>query len=256
MGKLALKAKHRLICGDCTDAAVVDRVMGGEKASAIVTSPPYNQNLETFKPSGMQKESPSFVNRMASAYQDSKPEQEYQDEQVTLLTMLAGFMTPTGSIFYNHKIRYRDKHIVSPLEWLTRLPFAIRQEIIWDRGSSITLNARMFIPADERIYWIRVGDDFTFNDEVEIKSWSTVWEVAARNEVRDSAAFAVEIPTRCIKASTQSGEVVLEPYCGSGTTLIAAHRLNRRCFGCEIEPKYCDVILKRAEAEGLTCTQL
>jgi adenine-specific DNA methylase len=48
-------------------------------------------------------------------------------------------------------------------------------------------------------------------------------------------------------------ELILDPFLGSGTTLIAAHRLGRRCFGCEIEPRYADVILRRAEAEGLEC---
>lgn len=52
--------------------------------------------------------------------------------------------------------------------------------------------------------------------------------------------------------SSQSGDLVIDWFLGSGTTLIAAHRTGRRCYGCEIEPRYADVILRRAEAEGLT----
>jgi DNA modification methylase len=247
--------KHRLLVGDCTDSAAVARLMDGERASLIVTSPPYNQKLDTFKPSGMQKEHPAFVQRMADAYQDDMPEEEYQDHQVAILEMLRGYVTPNGSIFYNHKIRYRDKRVVSPMQWLLRLSFPIRQEIIWDRGTSITLNARMFIPADERIYWLRVGDDFTFNDEPEIKAYSTVWEVGAVNEIKASAAFATEIPTRCIRAASDIDDIVLDPYCGTGTTLIAAHREGRAGYGIERDPRWADVILKRAEAEGLTCVK-
>ena len=238
---------HRLLCGDCTVRENVERLMGGEKAQLVVTSPPYNQNLETFTPSGMQKESPKFVNRMSSAYFDSMPEDEYQNNQVCILEMLASFCKKNASIFYNHKIRYRDKKIISPYQWLCKLPFPIRQEIIWDRGSSITLNARMFIPADERIYWLRIGDDFIFNDEIDIKSYSTVWKVSAKNDVQISAAFSTEIPTRCIKASSLLNDIVIEPFAGSGTTIIAAHNLNRRCYAMEISPNYCAVILERMQ---------
>lgn len=248
-GDLWHLGRHRLLCGDSTNADDVARLMGGERAALIVTSPPYNQQLDTFKPSGMQKENPAFVQRMANAYADSLPEADYQQEQIELLEMLRAFLMPTASVFYNHKIRYRDKRIVSPLEWLMRTSYAIRQEIIWDRGSSITLNARMFIPADERIYWLRAGDDFVFNDEPEIKAWSSVWEVAAVNEIKEIAAFAVEIPTRCIRAASHRDDIVIEPYAGTGTTLIAAERLGRICYAMERDPRWADVILRRWEAE-------
>ena len=244
-GDLWRIGEHRLLCGDSTKREDVERVMGGEKARLVVTSPPYNQKLDSFKPSGMQKESPAFVNRMASAYSDSKPESEYQSEQVAMLELMAKHLAQDGSIFYNHKIRYRDKEVLSPMQWLSKLPFQVRQEIVWDRGSSITLNARMFIPADERIYWLRIGDEFVFNDEVEIKSWSSVWRIGVSNDEIVSAPFATEIPTRCIRAASAIGDAVIEPYCGSGTTMVACENLHRKCRGIEISPDYCAVILER-----------
>ena len=235
---------HVLMCGDNTTD--LSKLMDGVRAHMVVTSPPYNQDIQSFRPSGMQKENPNFVHRMASAYMDSKDETDYRQEQLTLLIELGqNHLMPDASIFYNHKIRYREKHVVHPLEWLLQLPFHIRQEIVWNRGSSITMNARMLIPADERIYWIRTGDDFTFNDDVEIKSWSTVWEIGARNEYQVSAPFPNEIPIRCIRMASNPGDVVIDPYLGSGTTMASADILGRICYGMEINPSYVAVVLER-----------
>ncbi len=65
----------------------------------------------------------------------------------------------------------------------------------------------------------------------------------------------IALVARAIEHASLAGQLVYDPFLGSGTTLIAAHRLGRRCCGCEIEPRYADVVLKRAEAEGLTCVR-
>ena len=249
-GQIWQVGNHRIMCGN--NATDLPTLMDGALGHMVVTSPPYNQDIQSFKPSGMQKESPNFVNRMASAYMDTKDEDEYRQEQLALLLELAHHMESNASIFYNHKIRYRDKHIISPLEWLLELPFPIRQEIIWNRGSSITMNARMLIPADERIYWIRTGEDFTFHDDTEIKSWSTVWDISARNEYQVSAPFPNELPNRCIRMASNPGELVIDPYLGSGTTMAVAEQLGRRCYGMEINPSYVAVTLERMSLIGYT----
>lgn len=246
---------HRLVCGSSVELGTLGLLMGPEKARLVVTSPPYNQKLDSFKPSGMQKEAPNWINRMASSYSDSLPEPEYQDEQVQVLNNLATIMTDDGSVFYNHKIRYREKRVLTPYEWLTRadVPFAIRQEIIWQRKVSITLNARMFMPCDERIYWLTKGEKFLFNDTPEIKAFSSVWHIHPRVEKSVSAPFPLELPSRCIQACSARGDIVVDPYGGSGTTLMACEELGRRGYLSEINPAYCDVIIARwEEATGRT----
>lgn len=242
---------HRLMCGDATSRDDLAKLMAGDLASVVVTSPPYNQRLDSFKPSGMQRENPGWVNRMASAYADSRPEDEYQAEQVAVLDSLLEFTTETASVFYNHKHRYRDLVVVSPFEWIARTEWSLRQEIVWDRASSVTLNARMFMPVDERIYWLTRGQ-FDFDDTTEIKSFGTVWRIAPRADVAVSAPFPVELPHRCIVACAPVGGAVMDPYAGSGTVLIAAEMTGRRCFALEVNPAYCDVIRQRyAEYAGV-----
>lgn len=245
-GDVWILGRHRLVCGDCTDADVVARCLNGAEPHLMVTSPPYNQKIDGFKPSGMHKEH-GWVRKVgALAYTDSLPERDYQDRQRVALELWHSFLRDGGSVFYNHKNRYRDKRVLSPLQWLPG-PFSLRQEIIWRRPGSVTQNARMFLPCDERIYWLYKGDKFTFNDDVEIKSWSTVWDIAPRPNLDHAVAFPVELPERCIRAASMPDDVVFDPYLGSGTTMIAAEKTSRMCAGIELSPAYCDVAVKRWE---------
>lgn len=239
---------HRLICGDSSDRDVYERLLGDERVRLIVTSPPYNQQIDKFKPSGMQKENPAWVERMASAYEDSKPEAEYQAEQIEVMNLWSEWVTDDGALFYNHKNRYRDKAVVSPLTWILKTTWRLRQEIIWNRSSSITLNARMFMPVDERVYWMTKTGKFTFHDTSDNKALSTVWEIAPRAEAGVSAPFPVELPRRAIEACTDRDDLVLDPYAGSGTVLVAAQSIGRASRLVELNPAYCDVIVARWEA--------
>lgn len=238
---------HRLLCGDVTNPERLSALMAGDTAALVVTSPPYNQGLDQFKPSGMQREAPAWVKRMAEAYPDSRPEPEYQDEQVAVLDALMDVTDDRASVFYNHKIRYRAAVAISPRQWLDRTRWKVRQELVWDRAGSITLNARMFMPVDERIYWLTRGK-FRFANAAATKALGTIWRITPRNDVPVSAPFPVELPARCIAACSARGDVVLDPYAGSGTTLIAAEMAGRRCYALEVNPAYCDVIRDRYEA--------
>jgi len=250
LGDLWILGEHRVLCGDSTNAEDVGRLMAGEKWRLCVTSPPYNQKLDSFKASGMHTETKWVKNVQHGSYFDSKPENEYQSEQIAAVKVWMEQSSVDASIFYNHKNRYREKQVVSPWGWLSQTGLKVRQEIIWKREGSVTQNARMFMPCDERIFWLYCGDDFYFNDSTEHKTWSSVWQINShkdREESMHGCAFPMELASRPIRACSKSGDVVLEPYCGSGTTLIAAEQLGRKCYGIEISPAYCDVIVKRWE---------
>lgn len=239
--------KHRLLCGDCLNISDLDQLLRGQVAKLLITSPPYNQRIDTFRPSGMHKEGKWVTKVQRLAYSDSLPEIEYQKEQRAGLDLWFERVADAASVFYNHKNRYREKCVVSPLEWLPG-PFRLRQEIVWSRPGSVTQNARMFLPSDERIYWLYKGDDFFFNDTTEIKSWASVWTIGLEANQEHAVGFPTELPRRCLMACSQSGDVVLEPYAGSGTTIIACEQLDRQCRAVEILPVHCQVIIDRWEA--------
>ncbi len=245
-GDIIIMGDHRLMCGSSLSVTDMQQLIGSDLVSLVVTSPPYNQMLDSFKPSGMQKENPAWVERMSKAYDDSMPESEYQEQQLRMFDIVEQYCTNDASFFYNHKIRYRDKYALSPREWLDQLHgWKVRQEIIWDRSSSITLNAKMFMPQDERIYWLIKGERFHFNDKARIKAMGTVWRIAPNAEIAVSAPFPIELPQRCIISCAAPEAIILDPYAGTGTTMVAAQNTGRRCFMMEIEPAYCDVIVQR-----------
>jgi DNA modification methylase len=230
--------------GDCRE--VLPEI--GRVVSCTVTSPPYNQRIDTFKPSGMHKES-RWVEKISRGYFDSMPEDEYQDWQIGVLELVRNATRDDGSLFYNHKLRWRQGCIIWPADWLRSTLWQIRQEIVWARNGSCTMNARMFAPSDERIYWLyRVNGEFRWNQEC--VSYMSVWNLPSCPSSH-ACAFPPEIPLRCISATTARGDIVLDPFMGSGTTLRAAKDLQRKAIGIEIEERYCQIAAERLQQEVL-----
>jgi DNA modification methylase len=208
--------------------------------------------IDSFVPSGMHRET-SWIRKISNGYRDHIDENEYQHWQRELLNAVALILAPTGSVFYNHKLRWRDGILLHPAVWLHGINLELRQEIIWARNGSSTLNARMFGPSDERIYWFDCGNHKWNQDAV---GWLTVWNIAqcgsSLTRIADHpCAFPIQIPMRCIQATTVPGDLVLDPFMGSGTTLVAAKQLGRRAVGIEIERKYCDIAIDRLRQEML-----
>lgn len=101
------------------------------------------------------------------------------------------------------------------------------------------------------------GKLLTKEEESQWGMWA-IWEMSTVNKHKDHPAeFPVELPARFIKLHSRPGDIILEPFCGSGTTLIAAEQLGRKCYGVELNPHYCDVIIARWEkATGKTAKKI
>lgn len=253
MGKLYILGDHRVVCGDCRKKDDIDLLLEGEKADLCVTSPPYNQalnkRLESIKKTNMDRMpvSKKFLLKMGTAYADDMPEEDYQQEQIDVINNIYDSLTDRGSLFYNHKIRYRKKKAIHPMVWLSKTQFILRQEIIWNKSRTIIQSARMFLPTDERIYWLVKGPRFCFN-EAKVKKYTTVWPITERAHVRgDCLPFPNKIPYRCIIACSKENDIVLDPYAGTGTTLIVAEMTGRKARCVEIDPKRTKSIITRWE---------
>ena len=237
-GDLWQLGDHRLICGDCTDAATVARVMGGEKADMIFTSPPYNRGTTTgggFNSGGLSQQ----MTNGYSGYSDNLPVEDYRKWQAKLLLDWWNLLSEDGAIFYNHRPRVQSGEYETPMDWQPGLP--VRQIVIWNSGAGIN-----FSPTHYRISceWVVIFAKSNFRLISKGSSGiGDVWQIGVRQIEGHPAPFPVELPSIALK--TTNCDLIYDPFSGSGTTLIACENLNRRCRAIEIEPKYCAVTLER-----------
>lgn len=234
--------------GDCRE--ILPTISG---VALTVTSPPYNTlTSRTINGGGIHKKSQWAAKVRSDGYADDRSEADYWGWQAEVAHAVAKCSTLDASFFYNHKLRYRDKAPILPVDMVRMWPdWSLRQEIVWARDGSMVFNARMFPPSDERIYWMtRVGGNHKWS--LDGNQWTSVWRV--RQEIGmdgHPCPFPEGLPSRCITATTDPGDTVLDPFMGSGTTMRAAKDLNRKAIGCDVSEAYCEIAAKRMAQEVL-----
>ena len=207
-----------------------------ERVDITVSSPPYNTIAKT-KPSGMMAEHNHKQNDGYSGYDDDMPESEYQDFMREVFGLCMGISS--GMVWVNHKTRFRDGKGIHPLHIF---PWPYYSEIIWNRRGSITLNARKFAPSHEFVYGF--GTPHYWDNTV--NTMLSVWDILPeRNIGSHPCPFPIPIASRCIVGSCPPAGVVLDPFMGSGTTLVAAKLEGRKAIGIEINEKYCESAAER-----------
>lgn len=228
----------------CGDALEVLRKIPDCSIDMGVTSPPYNK--------GENKKGWLVDKVVYKGATDNLPEKEYQRMQVDVLNELYRVIKPGGSFFYNHKLRWERGFMLHPMDWLRRTKWVIRQEIIWDRMIAANIRGWRFWQVDERIYWLyKPKDKNTIGDELKSKHalLTSIWRFPPENSNPHPAPFPIALPTRAIYSimDERRGGVIIDPYCGSGTTLVAAKILGHHYIGIDISKEYVEYSIKRLE---------
>ena len=212
--------------------------LDNESIDIIITSPPYNLGQASWPMGGQGR----TVRESGIGYDDNQKEAAYQAWQVDVLNELYRVAKPRASLFYNHKVRQQDGAIIHPMEWLAKSDWTIRQEIIWDRGSTHNHNPYLFWPEDERIYWLVKGKPIIADGGV---GQSTVWRFHGPIAgTWHPAPFSEELPRRCLQAVGFEGALVLDPFGGSMTTCIVASEMGMRSIGVDVNPEYIEKVKK------------
>jgi site-specific DNA-methyltransferase (adenine-specific) len=176
------------------------------------------------------------------SHDDAMPHARYVRWQKRTLSALWPLLSRTGAIFYNHKQRVLSGRLVSPFEYVpTSLRAAVRQVVIWKRAGGVNFNPAFYMPTHE---WIVVIARPAFRLSSRGASGAgDVWEVVQETNNKHPAPFPVGLPLRAIE--TTPARTILDPYCGSGTTLLAAKMAGRRAIGIELEERYCRMAVER-----------
>jgi DNA modification methylase len=236
-GDLWLLGDHRLLCGDSTKAEDVERLMAGAKADMCFTSPPYN--ADTGAGDGDIFNRKPRKKLYGEEYGDNLDSSDYVAFARAALALC--FEYTSGVIFWNvsYNANARHEYIEQIFPWL---PYLVEQ-VCWKKHSAIPIKGSMR-RAWEPVYIFSTDQSPLGLEEVE----SNFWDISNTGCQADGhkACFPVALPAKGMSI-VPSAATVYDPFLGSGTTLIAAEQLGRKCYGMEISPQYCDVILKRWE---------
>jgi DNA modification methylase len=235
-GQLWQLGEHRLICGDCTDRAVVERVMQGEKADIIFTSPPYNQG-------GKAKRLPAFYGGKG----DNKTKDEYYLMIVNCLLSLSVVCNSTTPVLWNVMYNSNSRDDYGKTIFGDDNPFHVMETIVWDKLHGFNISARGILSRDtELIFLMCLGEDY-YTNQGRYDTWYNTWRIGTQGSQTEGhgAAFPVELVEKGINSFCVENGIMIDPFLGSGTTLIACERLGRKCRAVEISPAYCAVAIQR-----------
>lgn len=232
------------------DTLSVLRTLPPDAFDVGVTSPPYNKG---------ERDKGWLVDKVVyDTANDRKGETQYQDEQIQVLNELYRIMKPGGSFFYNHKLRWVRGWMIHPYQWVSKTKWVIRQEIIWQRKIAGNIRGWRFWQVDERIFWLSKPRDGEQSEpigkELEPRhaKLTSIWEIRPESKIDwIPDPFPLALPARCIYSVMDEGKGwVIDPYAGSGTTLVAAKLLGYEFLGIEMSEEYTRRALERlANAE-------
>jgi DNA modification methylase len=239
IGDLFEIGEHRLLCGDSTDSDQVAKLMNGKKADMVFTDPPYNigfkGSMSNKMVNGKKAPADSANQRHDEIKNDAMSDEEFYNFISDILKEIK--INCLGAYY----ICFGSQTLNQLLQPLLDLGIEYKSIIIWMKNQAI-FSGKDFKSRYEPIVYGRFNDFFNgarFNEE-------DIWEFA-RTQKNDLHPTMKPIPLieNALNYSSKEGMNVLDLFLGSGSTMVASHQLKRKCYGMELDPKYCQVIIDR-----------
>lgn len=236
-GDLWLLGDHRLVCGDSTKAETFDLLMNGKKANLVVTDPPYNVD---------------YKGSAGKIKNDSMAEDQFEQFLLSAYQQMEAAMADDASIYVFHS----DSHGLAFRKAFEEAGFYLSGCCIWKK-QSLVLGRSPYQWQHEPVLfgWKKKGKHQWYTGRKE----STIWEFDKPKKNADHPTMKpIALVSYPIMNSTMTGCLVLDPFGGSGSTLIACEQTGRVCYTAELDEKFCDVIVNRykeqvGSAGGITC---
>ena len=219
---------HRLICGDSTDPAVIDRLMDGVKADMVFTDPPYNMsdNLSVFVSNEMKSKLDKIVNF----------------DPYTITDTLFAINTNNYFIFTSKELVPKYFEIFK--EWGFNI-------LVWCKDNPTPMTNNTFLPDVEYLlYFYQNGRIWNNGLDVSVyKKYYNSNKMEGRKEAGNvhPTIKPIKIIADKVQICSNKNGIVVDLFGGSGSTLMACEQLGRKCYMCELDPKYVDVIIQRWE---------
>jgi len=237
LGDIWLLGNHRLMCGDSTMIDDVEKLMAGEKADMVFTDPPYNTGMKESKETDKHVAQPWLSHMFNDCYSPD----EWQ-------TFMASFMASYWLLMKDNSVAYicldwRRNHELIP--HIEATGFKRSNLIVWDKmvhglGSDYKYTY-------ELINVCKKGKPELDTHQGSDAEYSDVWHIQRKMGKNEDHATAkpVELMERAIRHASKANNLIVDLFGGSGSTLIACEKTNRKCYIMELAPNYVDVIIKR-----------
>jgi DNA modification methylase len=220
IGDLFEIGEHRLLCGDSTDSDQVAKLMNKEKADMVFTDPPYGVSYQ----SNMRTKSEKF--------DVLENDNVFITEWINNLPLFSkGFVF----IWTSWKVLKQWIEFCEPIGELSNM-------IIWDKGGGGIGDLKKTFLTDFEVALV-----YHRGAEIKGKRLGSVWSVGkdATSTYLHPTQKPIELSAIAIENITNKNELILDLFLGSGSTMVASHQLKRKCYGMELDPKYCQVIIDR-----------
>jgi DNA modification methylase len=241
LGDLFEIGEHRLLCGDSTDIDQVAKLMNGQKANMSFTSPPYNAG----KSEALSGNTHTTDNKY-NEYNDNQTKDNY-------LNLLIGFTN--NAILYSDylicNIQSLAGNKIALIEYLNEYKDNFIDVAIWDKGHGAPAMAENVMTSAWEYMFFISSKDKASRAIPNANFRGTIPNIYRGKPNRNNefshvhaATFPIDLPEWAIQF-TKENNIILDQFCGTGTTMVAAHQLKRKCYGMELDPKYCQVIVDR-----------
>ena len=224
--------RHRLACGDSTDAAVVAQVLGGVQPHLMVIDPPYGVGYD-----------PAWRN-VAGVSSTARTGKVSNDHRSDWREAWALFPGDAAYVWHAHI------HARTVIENLEASDFAMRAAVVWAKSRFVLGRGDYHWQHEPCAYAVRKGGTGHWQGA---RDQATLWSIPTIGGDEDAATVhGTQKPVECMRRpiinNSAAGDAIYEPFCGSGTTLIAAELAGRACHAVELMPAYVDVAITRWQA--------
>lgn len=216
--------KHRVICGDSTKAETYKQLLDDRKANLVVTDPPYNVDVEE---------------TAGKILNDNMSDGDFYQFLLSMFTQVENHMEDDASIYVFHA----DTEGLNFRKAFKDAGFYLSECCIWKKNSLVLGRSPYQWQHEPCLYgWKKKGKHQWFSD----RKQTTIWEYDRPKSSKDHPTMKpIQLMAYPIQNSSMRGTIVLDPFLGSGSTLIAADQTGRVCYGIELDEKFVDVIVKR-----------